>query len=359
MSRRQELIEKVNRCKKDFTSLGDGPFHHFYCPILLVDEEADLCLGHVVNEAIPNSSRKTVPQRVDVDNFYGTVCESGISTFLEAHNLGADAHAILSNPKLRRKLSWTPKLNGKSVKCYEVKDHKHPMHPTVEFRDANGTVFTLAVKTTSEALSDAGHFEIVIDRDYHPEVIATLLKAAHLSQFAVLGYQHVFSCGGLMLADILKKFYVANRNSPRSQAVTNMKTYFPHHAGMVMPLVGFNPGILRGTVEDRRFMACLGSSGKWYGLGTFVRTGDQMHVVLTPCDAAENVDTFFDLIRDWKRKRFVYQLIEFVPATASSPTHWLAGEKQYQFDSIAQIEAVSELVTPNDVVASASHPSQS
>jgi hypothetical protein len=334
MSRRQELIEKVKRCSEDFASLGDGPFHHFYCPTLLVDDETDLCLGHVINEAIPNSFRITVPQRVDVDNFYGTICESGISTFLEAHGLGADAHTILSDPDLRRKLPWTLKLNGKTVKCYEVRDHKHPLHPTVEFRDRNGKVFTLAVKSSSDAFGEAGSFEIVIDRDYRPEVIATLLKAAHLSQFAVLGYQHVFSAGGLMLADILRKFYLAHRESPRSEAVAAMRAHFPEHAGMVMPLVGFDPKILRGTVEDRRFMACLGSSGKWYALGTFIRTDSEMHVVLIPC--ADNADTYFDLIRDWQNKKFVYQLIEFVPGTDSEPTHWKAGERQYQYDSVAR-----------------------
>lgn len=183
-------------------------------------------------------------------------------------------------------------------------------------------------------MSDAGHFEIVIDRDYHPEVIATLLKAAHLSQFAVLGYQHVFTSGGLMLADILRTFYLVNQHSPRLEAVAAMKEYFPQHAGMVMPLVGYDPSVLRGTVQDRRFMACLGSSGKWYALGVFVRTGNQMHIVLTPCDSAHNVDTYFDLIKDWQNRRFVYQLIEFVPRTISTPAHWLAGEKQYMFDSL-------------------------
>jgi hypothetical protein len=331
MSRRQELIDKVNRCNKDFSSLGDGPFDHFYCPTLLVDEETDLCLGHVINEAIPNCSRVTVPQRTDFDNFYGTVCESGISTFLEVHNLSADAHTILSDPQLRRKLPWILKLNGKTVKSYEVMDHKHPLHPTVEFRDRNGKVFTLAVKASGDEFGKGGHFELVIDRDYQPEVIATLLKAAHLSQFAVLGYQHVFSAGGLMLADILRKFYLTQKDSPHKEAVAAMRAHFPKHAGMVMPLVGHDSSLLRGTVEDRRFMACWGSSGKWYALGTFVRTDNQMHVVLTPC--VDGIDTYFGLIQDWQNKKFVYQLIEFVPGTDSEPTHWKAGERQYRFNS--------------------------
>jgi hypothetical protein len=335
MSLAYELVEKVSRLNQDFASLGDDSFRNFYCPILLVDDETDLCLGHVINEAIPNSSRVKVPQRADIDNFYGTVCESGIATFLEANVLGADAHTILSNAKLRKRLPWTLKLDGQTVKCYEDRGHTNPLDPTIEFRDRSGKVFTLAVKTSKDAFGDAGTFEIVIDRDYLPEVVASLLKAAHLSQFAVLGYQHVFSAGGLMLAEILRKFFLENKKSLRAIAVAAMKQYFPQHAGMVMPLVGYDDRVLRGTVEDRRFMACLGSSGKWYALGTFIRTGDQMHVVLTPCDSAENVDTYFDLIRDWKNKRFVYQLIEFVPGTDSSPTHWLAGEKQYKFDSLA------------------------
>lgn len=334
MSSEQDLLHKVDRLRTDFASFGDGPFKYFYCPVMLEDEDTELCLGHVVNKAIPNCSRLTVPQRADVDNFYGTVCESGISMFLEAHALGSDAHILLSEPKRRRRLPWTLKLNGRSIKCYEAKGHKNPLHPTVEFQDKNGKTFTMALKVSRDALSEAGKFEIVIDRDYRSEVIATLLKAAHLSHFAVLGYPHVFSAGGLMLADILKKFYLANRESPRSEAVAAMNAYFPKHAGMVMPLVGYDHKVLRGTIEDNRFMACLGSSGKWYALGVFVRTGNQMHVVLTPCDSAENVGTYFDLIKDWQNKKFVYQLIEFVKGTQSKPTHWLAGEKTYKFDSI-------------------------
>jgi hypothetical protein len=58
-------------------SPGNGnPFKCFYCPILQTDEETELCMGHIVNKSIPNSCRKCVVQRKDVDGFYGVVVEA-------------------------------------------------------------------------------------------------------------------------------------------------------------------------------------------------------------------------------------------------------------------------------------------
>lgn len=330
MSKPTELKAKVDQLNTNFAALGDGPFRHFYCPILHRDDETELCLGHIINQSVPSSSRATIPQRKDVDNFYGTYCESSFAQFLRAHDLGADAHSILSDPELRRRVPWELYLDGRSVKCYEFTGQKHPLHPIFEFRGKNGESFTLAVKTTDE-LGDAGQFEIVVDRNYSAEAAATLLKSAHLTQFFVLGYEHVFSAAGLMLADILKTFYVHNKDKPRPAVMAAMKEYFSKHTGMILPLLGYKEGLLKGTVEDRRFMACLGSSGEWYGLGVFVRTNDRMHVVLTP--TTRNVDTSFDLIGDLHDKTFVYQLIEFVPGNETEPTYWKAGEKQYVFDS--------------------------
>ena len=61
---------------------------------------------------------------------------------------------------------------------------------------------------------------------------------------------------------------------------------------MIIPLGEFNKDSLRGSIEDRRFLVCLGSSGRFYGLGVFVRTNDCMHVVLLPPDDAEHMDTY-------------------------------------------------------------------
>ena len=55
------------------------PFHHFYCPVLFLDDEAELCKAHIVNAVFAGSTRWTV-QRKDVDNFYGHVFESDADT---------------------------------------------------------------------------------------------------------------------------------------------------------------------------------------------------------------------------------------------------------------------------------------
>ena len=75
-----EIRKEVERWKADFAQLGDGPPTHFQCPILLKDEAVELCMGHVVNKAIPNCCRKTVLQRKDIDGFYGSLLERHFAT---------------------------------------------------------------------------------------------------------------------------------------------------------------------------------------------------------------------------------------------------------------------------------------
>src|SRR5690242_8066296 len=66
---------RVDELRADYEGVVGGPFSHFYCPILRVDESAELCEGHIVNAAF-GTADAWEPQRKDVDNFYGAMVES-------------------------------------------------------------------------------------------------------------------------------------------------------------------------------------------------------------------------------------------------------------------------------------------
>jgi hypothetical protein len=78
--------------QKGFTAVNGNPFKCFYCPILQTDEETELCMGHIVNKSIPNSCRKCVVQRKDVDGFYGVVVEAAFASGRESSTRNRSVH---------------------------------------------------------------------------------------------------------------------------------------------------------------------------------------------------------------------------------------------------------------------------
>jgi hypothetical protein len=69
-----ELTARLAQLRVDFQAEKGYSFKHFYCPFLHVDEPAELCEGHVVNEKL-ETCNAWVPQRRDFDSFYGSIAE--------------------------------------------------------------------------------------------------------------------------------------------------------------------------------------------------------------------------------------------------------------------------------------------
>src|SRR5262245_44404347 len=72
----EELEKQIQALREDYARAEGRPFQHFCCPFRCRDDPAHLCKGHVVNAAMPNSCRAWVPQRRDVDSFFGTMFEA-------------------------------------------------------------------------------------------------------------------------------------------------------------------------------------------------------------------------------------------------------------------------------------------
>ncbi len=46
------LTKRIEALRNDFASVRGKPFEHFYCPILMRDEQTEICCGHIVNKAL-------------------------------------------------------------------------------------------------------------------------------------------------------------------------------------------------------------------------------------------------------------------------------------------------------------------
>lgn len=73
-----EIVERVERLNNDFERVQGYRFSHFFCPILLVDEEASLCRGHIIPQSTDGPG-SWIPQREDVDNTLGAKLEEHLS----------------------------------------------------------------------------------------------------------------------------------------------------------------------------------------------------------------------------------------------------------------------------------------
>ena len=76
-----DLEERIEALRLDFASVRGKPFEHFFCPILMRDEPAEMCRAHIVNDAL-GTCKLWLPQRKDVDSFYGSVAEADLVTVI-------------------------------------------------------------------------------------------------------------------------------------------------------------------------------------------------------------------------------------------------------------------------------------
>ena len=175
------LERQLNRMNEDYTSVVGKPFKHFYCPILCIDDQAELCMGHVVNESFPNSSGTCVVQRKDVDSFYGAVAESDFATLVQAQ--AATPKQVMSDPELSKKMKPRIEVDGEELAHYPFKGHKHPDHAGVVVKhDTEEVVKLVLQKSWDELTGDLGKkWQLVIEKDCRIAAVASLLKAGYLS----------------------------------------------------------------------------------------------------------------------------------------------------------------------------------
>ena len=125
-------------------------------------------------------------------------------------------------------------------------------------------------------------WRIEMKKDVRIPAFVSLLKAAHLTLFHMLGYRCALSAGGYFLGrTILGDFFLANRGRPKTEVVANARPYFREFAHMLRPVQGAR-ATFKGTADDRILLLCEKGTIRW-GLVVLVRTSpDSVASVLVP-----------------------------------------------------------------------------
>jgi hypothetical protein len=205
----ERLKARVEMLKAVFQAETGAPFEHFYCPFLHVDEIVPLCEGHIINEAF-GTCNAWVPQRQDFDNFFGSRVEADFISAVQDRTKTAFQKWI--DPTLNRR--YRPRLfsKGVAVEHYITIEIKPvPGHTPLVVANTGGDILgNIVIKKAPNEVKElhATDMQVVAvpPATFVPAIIASVLKASHLTMFNLIGYKHVFSAAGLYLAAILREF---------------------------------------------------------------------------------------------------------------------------------------------------------
>jgi hypothetical protein len=307
----KKMKNKLAALNAEFTSVCGRPFSHFYCPVLFRDEPADLIQGHIINEAFLNSDRRWTVQRKDVDNFFGTMFESDFVALAERDK--HDLFEVLADKNLSRKLRPKILKDGVPVRHYKPNDTIPDQHSAITLENSGASSVPLALKIHPNEMLDSvdAHWEIETQRDLTLPALVSLLKAAHLTLFELLGYHYALSSGGLFLGrDVLGKFFLENADSDRKTIIASAEAHFAEFVCLVRPILRTPEG-LQGTITDNTLYLCTGSPIAWAFM-VFVRIGEDMHAVLVPVlEDAEGAARFASFLKK-PTPRFEVKVAKYV-----------------------------------------------
>ena len=276
-----DFERRLEVLRSDFQARAGFPFSHFYCPILFRDDEVELCKGHIVNASFPDSARNWVVQRKDVDSFYGASFESDFVNIQYGSLTFVDN--VLADPCLSKKLRPKIRLGDQDVSHF-VAYGPVPAHFTEAAVETPFGPVRLGLKIhPNEAMSSAGrNWSIAIEKDIRLPALVSVIKAAYLTMFNMVGYSYPLSAGGHLVGqDILGTFFLRNQAFGKSEITTNARTHFAEFANMVRPLLA-PPSDVCGTVSDRFVFVCRCEADTVWGIIVFVRTSHLVHAALLP-----------------------------------------------------------------------------
>jgi hypothetical protein len=268
--------------------------------MLFRDEDSELCRAHIVNQAFVGASRRWTIQRKDVDGFFGAFFESDFVKLQFRREPDEEPFAVLADRRRARQLEPAVYLDGQKVEHYVAHGDVPAQHSKFAV-DLNGRTVSLGLKLhPNDTLAAADrNWEIRIEQDVRIGALVSLLKAAHLTLFDMLGYRYALSAGGhFMGATILGEFFSRNRGLPRGTVLRNAASHFREFANMVRPALAPNDDV-RGTAEDGLLYICTrGTEIRWAFL-VQIKTGASLHAVLVPTfDTPAGIELFLRFLRN-------------------------------------------------------------
>jgi hypothetical protein len=292
----EEVKQHLGPLRADYAKVTGTPFEHFYCPLLCRDEGVEVCMGHVISKTWPNCCRSVVPQRGDIDHWYGSIAEAEFGTMLEARAAGLVG--VVTDDKLFKQVKPKILVDGEECRYYPYREGKSaPQHTHIELApEASDEVVRLVlVKSPAQMAQDQGkRWSMVVERDWRPPVIVSVIKAAYLTLFKLLGYGYALSAGGLEIGRYtLGRFFEENYGKSREEVRGAIPKFFQPYRHVVRPVREFGGAAPRGTIEDNIVGICLGSSGRPFAMMVFVRIDRDVFAVLMPAfNNADSLDAY-------------------------------------------------------------------
>ena len=271
------IERRLDELRSDYEAVTGNPFSYFYCPILFQDDATRLCRAHIVNHAFVESSRTWTVQRADIDSFYGSMFEADFVTIQDWKHT---PDQIIADPSLSQRLRPEILLGGEVVQHF-VANGPVPDHFT-EAVAGGGIRLALKVHPDDAAAAISRGCEMRLGKDARLPALVSLLKAAHLTLFDLLGYRYALSTGGRFLGrTVLGEFFLHNQGLSKADVIKNAVSHFSGFANMVRPLDDAPIEVL-GTVSDGLFLACFCEPQTLWAYVVFIRTSDRLHGVLVP-----------------------------------------------------------------------------
>jgi len=294
-----QVQTKLDQLREDYEQVRGYPFTHFFCPILFRDEDTPLCKAHIINRAFPSSSRKWTIQRKDVDEFYGSNFEADFSAiqYKENRSIGK----TLTDKALYN--TFFPKIiiNDKPVDYFIARGNIPEQFTPVLFENDDGKTILLGLKMSpAEYKSLEGEkLEIEISKDVRISALVSLIKAAHLTLFDMIGYRYALSAAGFFTGwDVLGKFYLQNFNKTKSEILANAIPFFSEFSHMTRPILTNNMSS-KGTIADRLLYLCKSGNSSPWAFIVFIKTSHLLHAVIIPLlDQAYKAERFYNFLRD-------------------------------------------------------------
>jgi hypothetical protein len=280
---KRKVVKRLDELRQDFACVVGQPFSHFFCPILFVDESAELCEAHIVNKAFDGVSRRWTLQRKDVDSFFGTVFEA---SFVDLQfNKPGMVYETLIQPNMHSRFRPKIIINGSEVEHFVAKGPIPKEFAELHFELDQRTV-RLGLKMPKKNLALKSDFDLQfeVSRDLRVPAVISALKAAHLTMFELLGYSYALSTGGEWLGRLLGTFYMENVGREKKDVLHNAESYFRPFSSMVRPVLAA-PSAITGTIDDKWVHLCWldgTSNHSLWGFVIYVRTAGMIHAILLP-----------------------------------------------------------------------------
>lgn len=295
-----DVKSKLEKLRDDYSQIIGRPFIHFYCPILFKDEETPLCQAHIINEAFRNSPRAWTVERRDIDSFYGSNFEADfIAIQYKTENWSPGE--IITDKTLSNKLSPRILVAGEPVDYFFAQGNIPEDYTRIEI-ESNGKSVQLGLKMHPQEFITATEqtWQIEINKDVRLPALVSLIKAAHLTLFEMLGYHYALSAGVHFVGrQILGEFFLQNRErTSKREILENAHSFFREFVHMVRPIQSCALGI-RGTITDRLLLVCRGNSSTNWAFVVFIRTLQQLHAVMIPVfEQLDAAATFINFLKN-------------------------------------------------------------